>query len=146
MIAKFFEGLFGVIWDVGDWLLGGIASIIQTVIDIITGFFEVIFALISGLLYLLYMIGVLATKLFQLIFEIALLIWSLVEGFGRTLASLVYTPSTTGGHGYSEVIGKVFDKLSVLQITPIAYILLFILWYTTAIAAMRLITSIRGGD
>lgn len=147
MIAKMFKSLFDTIWNFGDWLLGGIGSFFQTLIDLITGFFETIFALISGLLYLIYMIGVLAVKLFQVIFEIAKVLWALVEGFGRTLASLSYTPKASAGHGYSDTIGKIFEKLEVLNIEPIAYILMFALWFMTAIASIKLISSIRvGGD
>lgn len=144
MIGEAFRRLFNVVWNVGEWLLNGIRSIFQTLIDIIVGFFEVIFALISGLLYLIYMIGLLAVKLFQVIFEVALILWSLVEGFARTLASLTYTPRTSGNHGYSETIGKIFQKLEPLQIEPIAYILLFILWFATVIGAIQIISSIRG--
>ncbi|MBP3041762.1 hypothetical protein J9303_20175, partial [Bacillaceae bacterium Marseille-Q3522] len=116
--------------------------------DIIIGFFEVIYALIDGLLYFLYKIGVLAVKLFQLFFETGKMLWSLVVGFGRTLANLFYTPrGSSGAAGYSETIGKLFDNLSFLQIDVIAYILLFILWMCTAVGAIRLISSIRfGGD
>lgn len=135
------------IWNAIKWVLDGIGNFIQNLIDILIGFFEVIYALIEGLLYFLYMIGVLAVKLFQVILETASILWSLVVGFGRTLASLSYTPRGSGGHGYSETIGKIFKALEHLQLTPIAYILLFILWYITAIAAIRIISSIRvGGD
>jgi hypothetical protein len=93
------------------------------------------------------MIGVLAVKLFQVIFEAAKVLWSLIVGFGRTLASLHYTPQSGSGNGYSEMIGRMFTDLKVLQIDVIAYILLFVLWFVTAIAAIKLISSIRvGGD
>lgn len=146
IIGDAFSKLFDVIWDGITWLFGGIVDVIQTVIDVIVGFFEVIYDLIRGILYLLYMIGVLAVKFFQLLFEVGQVLWSLVEGFGRTLASLQYTPRGSGGHGYSETIGILFEKLAPLQLAPIAYILLFMLWYITAISAIKLISSIRGGS
>ncbi|AIF45729.1 hypothetical protein [Virgibacillus sp. SK37] len=145
IITDAFGKLFKVIWDVILWIYDGIRNIIQTVIDVIVGFFQVIFDLIEGILYFLYMIGVLAVKLFTLLFEVGKVLWSLVVGFGRTLASLSYSPRGSGGNGYSSTIGKLFDKLEPLQIAPIAYILLFILWYITAISAMKLISSIRVG-
>ncbi|UOQ47224.1 hypothetical protein MUN88_14225 [Gracilibacillus caseinilyticus] len=135
------------IWNAIQWLLGGIGDFFQTLIDIIVGFFQVIFEVIEGLLYLLYMIGVLAVKLFQVILESAGLLWALVKGFSNTLTSLSYAPKSSGGHGYSEMIGRIFDALEPMQLEPIAYVLLFVLWFTTAIAAMKLISSIRvGGD
>ena len=158
IIGDAFSKLFEIIWDFGKWILEGIGNIFKTLFEIVTGlfknlfdiligFFEMIIAVIEGFLYLLYMLGVLAAKFFLVLFETAKILWSLVVGFGRTLASLSYSPRASAGHGYSETIGKLFSALKPLQIEPIAYILLFILWYVTAISAMKLISSIRvGGD
>jgi hypothetical protein len=146
-LGSIFGGLFGVIWDVIKWIGNLIKSLFQGLLDVLIGFFKAIYALIDGILYLLYMIGVLAVKLFLVIFEAAKILWSLVVGFGRTLASLQYTPRSSGGNGYSEIMGKLFKNLSVLQLDGIAYILLFCLWFITAISAIKLISSIRvGGD
>jgi hypothetical protein len=146
-LGSIFGGLFGVIWDVIKWIGNLIKSLFQGLLDVLIGFFKAIYALIDGILYLLYMIGVLAVKLFLVIFEAAKILWSLVVGFGRTLASLNYTPRSSSGNGYSEIMGKLFKNLSVLQLDGIAYILLFCIWFTTAVAAIKLISSIRvGGD
>lgn len=142
-----FGKLFSLIWDAIKWLGNLLKMLFQSLLDVLIGFFKVIYQLIEGLLYLIYMIGVLAVKLFLVIFEAAKILWSLIEGFARTLASLKYSPRSSGGHGYSEMIGKLMKSLDVLQIDVIAYILLFILWFITAISAMKLISSIRvGGD
>lgn len=147
MISDLFSWLGNLLWGAIEWLFSGLASFLQLLIDIIIGFFEVIFALIAGLLYFLYMISVLAVKLFLVIFETAKILWALVEGFARTLASLSYSPRTASDNGYSEIIGKLFNELDKLQIEPIAYILLFMLWFITAITAIKLVSSIRvGGD
>lgn len=146
-LGSLFGGLFGVIWDAVEWIGNLLKNILQSFLDPILVFFEAIYGLIAGLLHLLFMIGVLAVKLFQVIFESALILWSLIVGFGKTLSSLSYSPQVTGGNGYSEMIGKFFTHLEVLQLSSIAYILLFILWFLTAISAMKLISSIRvGGD
>src|SRR5690625_2470606 len=142
IIGDAFGKLFTLIWDVVLWIASFFKGLLQTIVDIIVGFFEVIFALISGLLYLLYMIGVLAVKLFLVFFEAGKILISLVVGFGRTLASLSYSPRSSGGHGYSEMIGNIFTKLEPLQLAPIAYILLFILWFITAITAIKIIGTI----
>lgn len=143
IIGDAFGKLFTIIWDVIVWIATFIKSLFQTLIDIIVGFFEVIFALISGLLYLLYMIGVLAVKLFLVFFEVGKILISLVVGFARTLSSLSYSPRSSGGHGYSEMIGNIFTKLEPLQLAPIAYVLLFILWFVTAISAIKILGTIR---
>lgn len=146
-LGSLFGALFGVIWDGLKWLGGVLKGLFQFLVDILISFFEVIYALIEGLLYLLYMIGVLAVKLFLVIFEAAKLLWSIMVGFTRTLASLSYTPRASSGNGYSEMIGKLFKALEPMQINVVAYILLFCLWFVTAIAALKLISSIRvGGD
>lgn len=146
-LGDVFGKLFGLMWDVAKWIGNLLKKLFQSLADIFLAFFKVIYALIDGLLYFLYMIGVLAVKLFMVIFEAAKLLWALIVGFARTLASLAYTPKGGGGNGYSEMIGKLFNALKPLQIEPIAYILLFCLWFVTAIAAIKLISSIRvGGD
>lgn len=146
-LGDVFGKLFGVIWNAIKWLGKAIGAFFQKLIDIIVGFFKVIYALIEGLLYLLYMIGVLAIKLFQVIFEAAKCLWSFIVGFGRTLGSLAYSPRGSGGNGYSEILGRLFDGLGYLQLNAIAYILLFMIWFVTAISAIKLISSIRvGGD
>jgi len=86
-------------------------------------------------------------KLFLIIFETMKLLWSLIVGFGRTLASFNYTPRGSSGHGYSETIGKLFSMLGPFQLNAVATILMFIIWYTTVIAAIKYVSSIRvGGD
>lgn len=147
IIGDAFGKLFGVIWDGIKWLGNLLWSLFQGLINIIVNFFEVIFALIAGLLYFLYKVGILAVKLFTLLFETAKILWSLIVGFARTLSSLSYTPRSSSGTGYSEMLGKLFKNLSVLQIDVIAYILLFVLWMFTAVGAMKILSSIRvGGD
>lgn len=147
IIGDAFGKLFGVLWDVIKWIGEFIASLFQGLVDLIIGFFEVIYALIDGLLYFLYKIGVVAVKLFLLFFEVGKFLWSLVVGFGNTLASLTYTPRSSSGNSYSEMLGRLFENAQFLQIDVIAYILLFILWFITAVIAMKLVSSIRvGGD
>lgn len=147
IIGDAFGKLFHVIWAALGWIADFIKSLFQGLVDILIGFFKAIYALIDGLLYLIYMIGVLAVKLFQVIFEAGKILWSLVVGFVHTLGSLTYSAQSTGGNGYSEMLGKLFSTLQPLQIDVVAYILLFILWFVTAIAAMKLLSSIRvGGD
>ena len=145
IIGDAFGKLFKVIWDGIKWVGNLLKNLFQGLVDIIVGFFLIIYALIDGLLYFLYKIGVLAVKLFILLFETAKLLWAIVVGFAKTLASLAYTPQTTSGTGYSDMLGKLFKNLSVLQIDVIAYILLFVIWMFTAVGAIKLLSSIRVG-
>lgn len=147
-LGNLFKKLFDVLWEVIKWLGNLLKSLFQGLIDFLLIFFTAIFDVIKGLLYLLYMIGVLAVKLFQVIFEAAKILWALIEGFARTLMSLSYSSRSSGGHGYSEMMGKLMKSANTyLQLDVVAYILLFVLWFVTAIAAIKLISSIRvGGD
>jgi len=145
ILGDAFGKLFKVIWDGIKWVGNLLKNLFQGLVDIIIGFFLVIYALIDGFLYFLYKVGVLAVKLFILLLETAKLLWSLVVGFAKTLASLAYTPQSTSGTGYSDMLGKLFKNLSVLQIDVIAYILLFVIWMFTAVGAIKLISSIRVG-
>lgn len=144
-LKDLFTNLFSLIWEAIKWIGNLIKLLFQGLIDFLSIFFEAIFGLIAGLLHLLYMIGVLAVKLFLVIFEAAKLLWSLAVGFGNSLASLKYTPSSSGGHGYSSMMGKIFEVAAPLQVDIFAYILLFCLWFVTAISALKLISSIRVG-
>lgn len=143
MIGDFFRGLFGVIWDAIVWIGEFIGSLFQGLINIIIGFFELIFALVDGLLYFLYMIGVLAVKIFSLFFSVAQLVWSFVVGFGKTLASLVYTPRESSNTAYSDMLGRIFDELAIFQLDTLAYICLFIIWFATAVMAIRIFSTIK---
>ncbi|MBQ6448880.1 hypothetical protein KGR20_09510 [Cytobacillus oceanisediminis] len=147
IIGDAFGKLFDLIWSVILWLAEFITQVFENVVEILTTIFEFIYALIDAFIYLLYMVGVLAVKLFLVIFNAAKLLWSLVVGFGRTLASLNYTPRSGSGNGYSVILGRLFNGLNALQLDSIAYIILFCLWFITAISAIKLISSIRvGGD
>jgi len=147
ILGDAFGKLFDLLWAIIEWIGNLIRKLFQSLIDLLVMFFKVIFALIDGFLYFLYKIGVLAVKLFQVLFETGKVLVSLVVGFARTLASLTYTPRGSSGTGYSEMLGNIFSRASVLQLDVIAYILLFVLWMFTAVMAIRLISSIRvGGD
>ena len=148
LIGDMFKRLFDLIWQAFKWLANAIKALFQKLIDVIIAFFRAIYMLIDGLLYFLYMIGVVAVKLFLIFYELGKLIISLFVGFGKTLASLVYVSSSSGGHGYSSMVGKLMTAANNnLQLNVVAYILLFVIWFIWVVSAMKLISSIRvGGD
>lgn len=147
-IKNFFSALFNVIWSAIKWLGELLGRLFKALLDLLISFFKVIYELIEGFLYFLYNIGLVAVKIFQIFFELGKLIVSFFVGLGRTLQSLVYIPSSSGGHGYSETIGKIFNAAAgPLQLNVIAYILLFGIWLFTAVQVIKLLSSIRvGGD
>ena len=149
IIGDAFGKLFSVIWTVITWLGKQIAKLFQSLFDLLINFFLFFYDLIAGLLYLLFKIGVLAVKLFQVLLAAGQMLWSFVVGLIKTMGQLVYSPiGQSPNNAYGGMIGRVMTQAdSALQLTSIAYILLFVIWISAAISAIKIISSIRvGGD
>ncbi|HHY72273.1 MAG TPA: hypothetical protein GX497_03430 [Bacillus bacterium] len=148
LISDMFKRLFDLIWQAFEWLARFIKAVFQKLIDILVAFFRTIYMLIEGIFYFLYKIGVVAVKIFAIFFELGKLIVAIFVGFAKTLASLFYVSSSSGGNGYSDMLGKLVTVATTnLQLNVIAYVLLFLIWFVWVITAMKLISSIRvGGD
>lgn len=156
IIGDAFKKLFSVIWSAIQWLgkafftaikwLGEqVGRFFQFLFDLLIAFFTVIYDLIAGLLYLLYKIGVLAVRFFQVILECGRLLWSFVMGLTRTMGQLVFNPiGSSTNNAYAKEIGYVMTHANnALQLSSVAYILLFLIWIGTAIAVVNMISSIR---
>lgn len=137
------QNLFRLLWELFVWLGQLLQRLFQALIDVLVSFFMVIYDLIRGLMYLLYMIGVLAVKLFIVLFELAKLLWAFVQGFARTIGSIFYNELPSSGHGYSEMMGRVVGAMDVLQLNVVAYILLFLIWIATVFGVMSIIGSLK---
>lgn len=137
------EKIIDLLYQLFTWLGQLLERLFQALIDVLQVFFNVIYDLIRCLLYLIYMIGVLAVKLFLVLWELAKLLYSFVVGFGKTVASLFYTERSSGGHGYSEMMGKVVSNMDVLQLDVVAYILLFVIWVFGAIGVIKILSTMK---
>lgn len=137
-----FKNLFDFLFDLFKWLGELLERLFQSLIDVLVAFFSVIYDLIRGLLYLIYMIGVLAVKFFTLIFQIGKLAWSFIVGLGKTVASMFYIEREFSGHGYSQMMGQIVKSLDVLQLDVVAYILLFIIWIMTAFGVIKILSTL----
>jgi len=146
IIGDFASKLFNTIWNGIKWIGQQIANMFQGLIDILVAFMDLIFALVASLFYFLFKLGHVVIDFFQLIFNVLKILWSFVVGIGKTLASLSYTPRSSSNTGYSEMLSNIFDSLSYLQIDVIAYIALFIIWFSTGFGAIKILSSIKGGD
>lgn len=138
------ERAFTLLYELFVWLGQLLQRLFQSLIDVLVAFFMVIYDLIRGLLYLLYMIGVLAVKLFLVLVELGKLLWAFVQGLARTVGSIFYTERSSGGHGYSEMMGRVAEHLHLFQLDVLAYILLFAIWIMTALGVMKIIGNLKG--
>lgn len=135
--------LFELIYDLAAFIGEMLQRVVQALINVLLAFFNVIYDLIRCFLYLIYKIGVLAVKLFHVLWEIAKLLYSFVVGLTKTVASLFYTPKTSGGHGYSEAMGQVVSHLGVLQMNVVAYILLFLIWIFVAVTVIKILGTFK---
>lgn len=138
-----FSNIFRLLYELFVWLGQLLQRLFQSLIDVLVSFFMVIYDLIRGLLYLLYMISVLAVKFFLVLWELAKLLWAFIQGLVRTIASIFYDPLPSSGHGYSEMMGRVISSMDVLQLDVVAYILLFLIWIATAFGVISVIGSLK---
>lgn len=141
-----FSNLFTLLYQLFKWLGELLARLFQALIDVIQSFFNVIYDLIRCFLYLIYMIGVLAVKLFQVLWELGMLLYSFIVGLTKTVEGLFYirrSSTTSGGHGYSAMMRKISKTLDVLQLDVVAYILLFLIWIFTAVSVIKIISTLK---
>lgn len=148
LIGDMFGNLFQVIWDGVKWIGTLLKSLFQSLINILIKFFKWIYYVLDGFLYFLYMVGVVAAKVFNIFYELGRLLLSIFVGFAKTLTSLTYTPAASANNGFSSTIGKLVTIANDhLQLQIVAYILLFAIWFMWVVTAMKLLSSIRvGGD
>lgn len=108
--------------------------------------FRPILDLIGAIFYLFYKLGVVLVEVVKIILGLGRLLVGLVVGLFKTLTGLSYTgtPSTIPG-AYSEAYSRLQPVMDRLQLDKLAYIILVAIWIFTAIAAIRLIGSMRGG-
>ena len=131
------------LFDLFTWLGDLLERLFQALLDVLANFFKVIYDLIYCLLYLIYKIGVVAVKLFQILWEIAKLIVAFIVGLFKSLASIFYTPTESAGHGFSAPMGKVMQNLDVFQLNVVATILLFLIWIFTAFAVIKILSTLK---
>jgi len=149
IIGDAFGKLFSVLWSAVSWLGKQIGKFFQSLFDLLINFFLFFYDLIAGLLYFLFKVGVLAVKLFQVLLAAGQMLWSFIVGLIRTMGQLVYNPiGQSPNNAYAPMIGQVMTQAnSAFQLTSVAYILLFAIWISAAITAIKIISSIRvGGD
>lgn len=135
-ISDAFGFLFGFLSDIGTWLLDGIMTIFQPILDIIGAIF-----------YLLYYLGLVLVKVLHLVFNVCKLLIGLIAGIFQTITGLSYTgtSNTIIPGKYTEAFSQIGNTMTMLQLDKVAYILIFGLWIFTAFAAIRIIGSMRGG-
>lgn len=136
---RLFKSAFGFIANLFGFLF-------QKLFDFLKMLLKPVFILIAILFYFIWKIGELAILLLQVLLAIAKLFFSLVKGIFVTLAGFSYTPTTPQNGQWTSVFQNVMSGLDSYQLDVVAYILLFLIWFGTAFAAIRILSSMRGGD
>lgn len=134
----FFQNLFSVVLSFISNLFVHLFNGLITVLKLLFKPFLVIVALIF---YFIYKLGELIATLFVVLLAVGKLLFSFVMGLYNTLAGLVWT-STTPSHGaWSTNINSVFSALESYQLDKVAYVMAFIIWVTTALAVIKILSS-----
>lgn len=134
-IADGFGYLFGLLWQLGTFILNGIWMLLQPV-----------FEFIAAIGYFIYKLGAVLYKVLELVLSLAKLMIGLSAGLFKTLAGLSYSGSAASPFpaSYNEAIANIQPVFATLQFNKIAYLLTFGIWLATIIIALRLIGGMRG--
>jgi hypothetical protein len=135
-IKKAFEFLFQLIIDMFTWILEGILAILKPIIDIFI-----------GIGYFVYKIGLVLVEIVFLIGGVGRLVLALVQGLWNTLTSFDFDGTNVNLPGS---IGQAFENLQpifqTLQFNKIGFVVMFSIWLFTALAAVKIIQTFRGGN
>ncbi|MCL6593855.1 MAG: hypothetical protein K6T31_07755 [Alicyclobacillus sp.] len=160
-ISGLFSGLYQAISDsVGGilgWLgtefgnlmgfLGRLAqNILNGIADVLHQIFLPIFAIIDAIFYFIEKLTYLLALLVQLLIQVVHVLLAYCWGFIKTLTGLVYDQSSP--QLPSSVYGPfshMVTALQMLQLDKLADLLLFAIWISTAIGAIRIISTFSQG-
>lgn len=142
-IGSFFSNLIGTVLEFLGDLFG---FLFQKLFDLLKQLFKPILILIEIIFYFLYKIGLIVVSIVRSFFEIAMVFVSLIKGIFATLAGLTWTPTAPNHGTWSSMIGNVASGLQYFQLDKLAYVFLFLVWIGTAFAAIKILSSMRGGN
>jgi hypothetical protein len=118
----------------------------QKLIDFLKILFSPILILIAMIFYVISKVGTLIVTLIAVLIGIGKIFVSLIKGIFATLAGFSYTPTTPSNGQWTSIFQNVVGGLDFFQIDTLAYILLFLIWFATAFAAVNIISSMKGGS
>lgn len=140
----FFERMFSRMFSFLGSLFG---SLFQALFDFLKMLLRPVFIVVALVLYLVYKIAELAISLIALFLALGKLLVSFIKGIVVTLTGFTFTPSTQNNGSWTPIFKNVVGGLDGFQLDNVAYILMFMIWFATAFAVIRIIGSIRsGGD
>jgi hypothetical protein len=143
-ITDFFQNLFSVVLDFISNLFG---YLFQKLFDLLKLLFNPIFILIAMIFYFIGKIATLVVLLFKVLLGIGKIFVSLVKGIFITLAGFNYTPTVRNDGKWTSIFGHISEGFGFFQLDNLAYVLMFLLWFSTGFAAIKILSSMgSGGD
>lgn len=141
-IGWFFQNLFKVTFSFLGNLFG---YLFQKLIDFLTILFRPVLIVVALLFYIIYQVGVLVVKLLQVLLGIGKIFIALLKGIIATLAGFTWSPGARNDGQWTSIFQNLSDGMSSYQLDNVAYVLMFLIWFGTAFAAIRIITSMSAG-
>jgi hypothetical protein len=142
-IGGFFQNLATVTFG---WISKLLGYLFQNLFDLLKLLFNPIFIVIAMLFYFILKLGTVVVLLFQAVMGIGKLFISLIKGIITTIAGFTFTPSVRSDGKWTSIFSHISDGLGYFQLDNVAYILLFVIWFGTAFAAIRILTSAGGSQ
>jgi hypothetical protein len=143
-ISGFFQNLISVVLGfLGDFF----SYLFQKLMDLLKLLFTPIFIVIAMIFYFIGKLATLVFLLLKIILGIGKVFVSLVTGIVTTLAGFTYTNATRNDGTWTGLFSHISDGFNYFQLDNVAYVLMFLVWFGTAFAAVRIISSMgSGGD
>jgi hypothetical protein len=141
-IGDFFTRLFNSVFGFLSKLFG---FLFQKLFDLIKLLFKPIFILLGIIFYFVYKLGVLVITLLLLLLGVGKVFFALVKGIFLTLAGFSFTSSSPSNGQWTSIFTNVVGGMDSFQLSTVSYILIFLIWFSTGFAAIRIISSMRNG-
>lgn len=141
-IFTFFQNLFKVLFG---WLADLFGYLFQKLFDFLKLLLNPIFIVIALVFYFIYKVAELVVTLLLVLLGIGKLFVSLVKGLIATLAGFRFSATARDDGQWTSIFSNLADGMSYFQFDNIAYVLMFLIWFWTAFAAIRILSSMRGG-
>lgn len=141
-IAEFFTRITSATFGYLAKLFG---YLFQKLFDLLKLLFNPIFIVVAILFYFLYKLAELAISILSVFLAIGKLFFAFVTGIFLTLGGFTFSGTPRSDGSWSNVFANVVTGLDTYQFDIVAYILLFLIWFSTGFAAIRILSSMRGG-
>lgn len=142
-ISTFFQRITSATFGFLGKLFG---YLFQKLFDLLKLLFKPILIVVAILFYFLYKLAELGIAILSVFLAIGKLFFAFVKGIFLTLAGFTFSGAPRADGSWSSVFSNVVTGLESYQLDIVAYILLFLIWFSSGFAAIRILSSMRGGE